>query len=179
MKYCIVTIIDGEIANYYKEISTDVSRKFSVRNISERIPCHITLKYPFEADEYSIRKTGDKLKKIVASKKPFDFQVNGLDEFDQKTIFFSVEKNLKFVDYFRSCVQELGEFDEDRKYSLADLRPHISVVRYLTPLIFTESWNYIANLNLPPLTGSFDNISILVKENDIWKVKEVFSFKNN
>jgi 2'-5' RNA ligase len=50
MRYCIVTIVDGKITSYYKEISTDVSKIFSVRNISERIPCHITLKYPFEGN---------------------------------------------------------------------------------------------------------------------------------
>jgi 2'-5' RNA ligase len=176
MKYCIVTLIRGEIAEAYKRISSDVSVKFSVRNLSERIPCHITLKYPFDVDEQGLQKIEEKIARVIETKKTVDFHVDGFGEFDNMTIFFDIEENMNLVDALKSCVKELGVFDEDRKFSLDNYHPHISVVRYLTPQIFSEVWKYTTGANILSLAGVFDNISILCKEGDVWKVDKVFDF---
>src|SRR3989338_8279152 len=82
MKYFIGYAADGEITDYYQAITTDLSSRFGILNLSEKVPAHLTLVYPKESEE--IGQTLKAVKSFVNDKKPIPFIINGFGKFTGK-----------------------------------------------------------------------------------------------
>lgn len=177
MKYCIVVLIERAVAAYFKQLSTSISHKFSVPNLSERVPCHITLKYPFEATGEEIEIIKDKVQLVASTKKSIDFTLGEFSHFSNKTIFWSVEPKGSVEGLISGYVSELGEFNEDRKFDKDSYKPHISIVRGLSVEDFNLVWDYVKGLPGIKVRGIIDNISILVEKDKTWNIADVFYFK--
>lgn len=178
MRFVIVGLIGGEIDSLYTKISNDVSSRFSIGNVSNKIQCHITLKYPFESTEIEINRVERIVESVADTTKKADFNISGFGSFDHKTIFLKIEDE-KFIKYLKSSILQLGHFDEDRKFDLEKYTPHLSVCRNIPEADFPNIWDYITTTYDPKLIGQFDNISILVEQDAIWKIWKRYDLKGD
>ncbi len=175
MRYCIVYVAQQEaVQKYFNDITATLSDKFGIANLSKRVPPHLTLKYPFESDDFtSIEKA---VENAVVGKSPFPISIDGFSRFPNSTntIFMDIrisENNLSAV---KKIITDLGEFDEDRKFDIDDHKPHMSIVRKLEPQVFNLVWDYVTKLPKPYIDLTFENVTILVREGDVWNIKKMF-----
>ncbi|MEI6490672.1 MAG: 2'-5' RNA ligase family protein [bacterium] len=90
MRRCIVYLAKGEVEEYFKQITSELALNFSERNLSERVPAHITLKYPFETEDVNLIE--NKIADVLKNKSKVLFKVGGFERFEnsKETIFLSV-----------------------------------------------------------------------------------------
>lgn len=180
MRYCIVYLAEGEIEKYFKEITSLLSQKFNIRNLSERIPPHITLKYPFEYEEEKLGEIEKNIENAIAGMKPIDFIVEGFSKFinDSKTIFLKVAKRDDLISLIKDCKSKLGSYGEDKVFDVDNFEPHISIARNLSVSESDKIWEYLIQLEKPLFNLKFDNVSILEwQKNDTWKVLKTYRKK--
>lgn len=79
MRYFIGYLASDEIAKYYNSITTDLSNRFGIEDLSKRVPAHITIIYPFESD--TSEGTEERIGNYIHNKTSFDFRVKGFGEF--------------------------------------------------------------------------------------------------
>lgn len=172
MEYCIASVIEGEIKEYYLKMTHELSDKFGIRDISKKIPAHITLKYPFFTED--VVNVKERTKAVADVYHATEFVVDGFDHFDQATIFLSLRLDKAFDVYIRNCVRDLGEFKEDRSFDPNKFTYHISIARHLTEDTFPKVWSYLQSLPRPEIKGSFDNLTLLNEIDNVWRVVERF-----
>lgn len=176
MRHCIASVIGGDIEQYYTKTTKELSEKFGIRDISKKIPAHITLKYPFYTGDLTSAR--EKIRSVVETCDATEFVVDGFDHFDRTTIFLSVRFEKTFDTRIRECVVKLGQFNEDRNFDPSKFVYHISIARHLNEETFPIVWNYLHSLPHPHIKGMFDNISILTEIDEVWRVVEKFEMKS-
>ncbi len=175
MRYCVVYLVKGELQEYFNQITTDVALKFGTKDLSKRVPPHITLKYPFETDD--IREVENKIIATIKGKPNFNFIVEGFERFADKkeTIFLSVKVDEAAYSVLKQVISEIGEIGEDRNFPV--YKPHLSVVRHLDDGLSDKISEYLNTLPKSRFELFFNNVAILAFENDVWRVYKEFSFK--
>lgn len=172
MRYFIGYLGGGDIEKYYQNITSELSDKFGIRNLSRKVPVHFTLKYPFESEDTS--KVEKDIEVFLKNKTPTPFVINGFDKFGYKTIFLSVEPNGELMSLVKDCLSTLGDLGEIEKFDADEYRLHLSVARHLDPVTFELVWDHLSLLPNPHFELAFDNITLFVLEGGIWNVKKTF-----
>jgi 2'-5' RNA ligase len=166
MKYFVGYLVEGEAADYYKTLTSDLEQRFSVKDLSEYIPPHLTLKIPFEAD--SVEDFENYMATVSKGLSTLDLVVNGFEKFDGKrmTIFLKVTagNNIKTIE---SIVDHLESYGEDTKKLPRPLALHTSIARFLSPERCEEIWNYLQTLPVPQFNLEFNNLTIFKLVNGI------------
>lgn len=176
MRHCIASVIEGDIQQYYLKMTRELSEKFGIRDISKKIPAHITLKYPFHTDDLTSAR--EKIRSVVEMCDATEFIVDGFDHFDRTTIFLSLRFDKTFDTRIRECVVKLGQFNEIKSFDSEKFVYHISLARHLNEDTFPIVWNYLHSLPHPHIKGMFDNISILTETDEVWHVAKKFEMKS-
>lgn len=176
MRYFAGHLIEGEAGEYYKKITADISSRFGVKNLSEYIPLHLTLKAPFETTDISLFEKA--LEEISIKESSIPFAIHGFERFgsQSRTIFLSVEKDAHVQEKSEKLVQTLAVFGNYQRPIPLPLILHASVARYLTPEQSQTVWDYIVSLPAPHFDVQFDNVTLFSFENDCWKVEKTFYF---
>ncbi len=175
MQYFVGYLIEGEVSDYYKTLTSDLEQRFSIKNLSEYIPPHLTLKIPFEPD--NIEDFESYLVTIAESLSSVDLEVDGFEKFDGKrmTIFLKVTagENIKTIE---NVVDRLESYGENTKSLPRPLALHTSIARFLSPEQCEEIWSYLQTAPKPHFNLVFNNLTIfkLVEEN--WEVYKIFRF---
>ena len=174
MRHAVVYLGEGEIEQYYNAITTELSARFGINNLSMRVPPHLTLKYPFETDDTSIAEK--RIEDFLKSKTPIKFLIDGFGRLDDnnETIFLSPVRTGTLDAFVEDCIIKLGDLGEEKKFDPKKFRVHMSVARHLTSEMFEQIWSYVNSLPRPRFQLIFDNLTLFVFENEKWEIKKVF-----
>lgn len=180
MRYFIGILIEKEPAWYYEAITQDLARNFDVRNLSEYIPPHLTLKPPFESEGTS--EIENVIQNILSSQKEFPLHITGFGRYasfgdESRTIFLSVEAEKEDLEKIENTARSLATFGESKKSLSHPFSPHISIGRNLEPAQSKAVWNYLQTLPKPDFKTSFTNITLFRYEDGSWYPEKVFEVK--
>jgi 2'-5' RNA ligase len=168
-------LVEGEASNYYKTLTSDLEQRFGIKNLSEYIPPHLTLKIPFDPD--SIEDFEKYVATVSENLSSADLTVDGFEKFDGKrmTIFLKVTAgdNLKVIE---SVVESLESYGEDTKKLPRPLALHTSIARFLSLEECEEIWSYLQTLPAPQFNLVFNNLTIFKLEDDFWTIYKTFHF---
>lgn len=175
MQYFVGYLVEGEASDYYKTLTSDLEQKFGIKNLSEYIPPHLTLKIPFEPE--SIEDFEKYVATVSETLSTADFVVDGFEKFDGKrmTIFLKVTagENIKIIE---EVVDHLESYGEDTKKLPRPLTLHTSIARFLSPEQCDEIWSYLQTLPKPHFNLVFNNLTIFKLVDEIWEAHKIFRF---
>lgn len=174
MRHFIGYLGKGEVEKYYNAISTELHEKFGISNLSLRVPPHLTLKYPFGADDTS--DIENRIKEFLINKPAIQFFIEGFGRFDDnnETIFLSPTRTDALDAFVEDCIVSLGDMNEEKKFDPKKFRVHMSIARHLNDDLSQEIWNYVIALPKPCFEMVFGNLTLFVLENNKWRVKRSF-----
>lgn len=178
MRYCAGYLIEGEAGEYYKKITADISSRFGIKNLSEYISLHLTLKAPFETTDITLFEKA--LEEISIKESTVPFAIHGFERFgpQSRTVFLSVEKNFSLQEKAEKLVQALAAFGNYQKPIPLPLILHASIARYLTPEESQKVWDYIVSLPVPHFDLQFNNLTLFSFQNNFWKIEKTFYFND-
>ncbi|HEY4477878.1 MAG TPA: 2'-5' RNA ligase family protein [Candidatus Paceibacterota bacterium] len=175
MQYFVGYLVEGEASEYYKALTSDLNQRFGIKNLSEYIPPHLTLKIPFEPD--SIEDFEKYVATVSETLSTVDLSVDGFEKFDGKrmTIFLrvAVGENIKTIE---EVVDHLESYSEYTKKLPRPLTLHSSIARFLSPEQCDEIWSYLQTLPTPQFNLVFNNLTIFKLVDGIWGVHKTFTF---
>lgn len=173
MKYVIVCLIKGDAGNYHNSLVRELARNFSTKDLSQTIPPHLTIKSPFFTKNIKI------IEEIIygfsKSIKKTSFTLKGFDHFRRNVIFMNVNANNYLIDVARNLVKLLGKvrgmtFSE---YESKPVHYHATIAYCESEKMFDAIWLYLSNRK-PEYKVYFDNITILKKVKDKWRIHKEF-----
>ncbi len=174
MYHFIGFLCNQDIQKYYQSITTDLSVRFDIKNLSDRVPAHLTLVYPFESEDTSVIE--DKIKNFVRGKAAMNFTLGGFGRFDDnsRTIFIPVKSTQVLSEFVKECIIEIGSLCESEKFDPETFKLHASVASKLSSEISDAILLHLMTLPEPYFLASFDKITLFVFENEMWRVKRIF-----
>ena len=142
----------------------NISDKFNTWKLHEKLPPHITIFYPFSAE--NIEPVVNFLKNWSHNQKVSGkFEILDFDHFDDKVVFAKVEADLLVM-----------EMVEELRRSL-NWHPHATLANKLSPQEINKILNYVLELEKPNFAIPFDNVTIFRFEGDRkWIVDQFFKF---
>jgi 2'-5' RNA ligase len=167
VRYFVAHLLSGEVQRYYGSLSRDFAFHYKILPLSERVPAHLTVKPPFEADDEKIHAVERALRAFAGQEKPVSLKFSGFGHFGFRTIYLDVE-NGDAVSMIRRGVDFLNMHLPWMPRSIHDgKKPHVSVARFLTRTKSMRIWRQVKSLS-PSISGELDNIAILRKEGKRW-----------
>lgn len=174
-KYFAGYLVGGEAAEYYAKIANDLAFRFGVRDLSERIPPHFTLKPPFTTD--NLASFREALAALAGKEHPTPFVLEGLDSHSGGTVYLAVAQNAAFRRQAEKLVHALFPFGEHQKTLRLPFTPHVSIARYLTEEEKAKVLEYLGMLPSPRFELSFDNLTLFAHDGARWRAEETFKFQ--
>lgn len=177
-KYFIGYVLEGKEKEYNQKLVEEVGPMFGEDYIVENPrPPHLTLKSPFETDK--IEEIESLLSKFAKDHKSTRFKINGFDNFRKFVAFLKVEDSDKIRELQKSLINELKKISWIKidKYDL-EWKPHATIAYGNTQESFNKIWNYLQNLQKPEFDIQFKKISLLKKENNLWKIYKEYELNN-
>lgn len=177
MKYFVAHLLEGEVAEYHRELTLALSRNFNTHPLHEKVSPHITIKIPFEANEYEIKRVEEALLRFTADNTPAPMNIEGFGRFGFKTIYLDVVKSHAAVNLVRNCVEELNAFTWMQQVHHEGNKLHASVARFLKYRQFKRIWRHLKD-ERPHFRHSLNSLTILKKESGAraWSVHRAFDF---
>lgn len=133
---------------------------------------HITLKYPFEANENEISTIADQVKQITRQVEPFTIHVTRAKTFHpvNKTVYLKVETTPELEKLFDAFNSE-DFFGNNAKHIFV---PHITIAEDIPNGEHLDLLGQLTNLNLSQ-KETIDQIHLLFQlEDGVWTVHETF-----
>jgi 2'-5' RNA ligase len=175
MKYFVGYLIEGEAAEWHRNLTKEISEKFGLWKIHEKIPPHVTIYRPFEREDV------EPIKKLLNSWSvgqdiKGNLNISGFDRFDDRVVFAKVEvdeQTRKIGENLRSKIKEIpGMPLED----FPIWNPHATLMNWIEPEDIEKVWEYVNTLEKPNFIISFNNVTLFRSDGDKkWVVDEVFS----
>lgn len=178
MKYFIGYLIEGEAATWHINVVKNISEKFSTWKLHEKLPPHITIFYPFDAED--IKPVVNLLGNWTQNKKvPGNFSLSGFGHFDDKVVFAKAETDQSVKDIVKELQGILKELPKMPEEAFPIWHPHATLANLLSPQEINEIWDYVLTLEKPNFILPFDNVIIFSRfESDgKWVAEESFRFK--
>jgi 2'-5' RNA ligase len=176
MKYFIGYLIEGEAAEWHRDLTKEISEKFGLWEIHEKIPPHVTIFRLLGVEDPELVRS---LLRDWVSKQNTIGAINicGFDRFDDRVVFAKVEIDeqvRKIGEDLRSKIKEIpGMPPED----FPIWNPHATLTNWVEPEEIEKVWNYVNTLEKPNFTLPFNNITLFKFGGDrSWEVEEVFRF---
>lgn len=89
MRFLIAYPLGGEAAEYHTALSNQLAERFGLEPVAARIPPHLTLKAPFEAED--IGPIRELLAYFAQKETPEPIHLGGFEHFDGRVVFLDVE----------------------------------------------------------------------------------------
>lgn len=168
-KYFVAHLLTGNVKRYHGALTRELSKRFRIFPLHERVEPHITIKAPFEADEDGIAEVERVLRAFAHSQTVVPFTVRGFGRFGFRTVYLDVDRGSRAVLLVRRAIQELNAaIPWMTKAPLEGNKLHASVARFMDRVQSRRVLRF-----LKPYTPQFetvlDNITILKKEGNRWK----------
>jgi 2'-5' RNA ligase len=188
MKYFIGYVIEGEAEEYYKNICKELARNFGIKDLSLRLPPHLTFVPPFEIEDNKNQvreRIIQALKMIADEQKIINFNMKGFGRFGHgsRTIFLSFEASEEVNNVIQEINQKIKDLVKQKIISVFELKLlsknihlHTSIARFLTPNLSNKIWNYLKELHEPRFKLKFDNLTLFELKESGWISIEVFRF---
>lgn len=126
-KYFLALVPEGKIQQLAQGLKEEIRETFGVK-YALKSPAHVTLKMPFVFNEAKEQELISRIHDFLKSHRPFDLQIEGVDTFGNRVIFWGVMGGSSLyelqADLRIFCKQELKLVDElaDRNY-----HPHMTI----------------------------------------------------
>ncbi|MDP2704806.1 MAG: 2'-5' RNA ligase family protein [Patescibacteria group bacterium] len=179
MRYFIGYLIEGEAGEYYKKITADLSERFGIKNLSEYIPLHLTLKAPFETGDISVIEKV--LEDTAVKEETSPLVIDGFERFgsQSRTIFLGIKDNVRVQEKAEKLLHLLSGFGNYQKPIPLPLKLHASIARYLSPEQSQNVWDYVSSLPAPHFDLQFNNLTLFVHQDNHWEIQKTFYFHDN
>lgn len=176
MKYFIGHLLSKEVENYYKKITLDLSNKFGIKNLSEYIPPHFTFKPPFEFNNEELLK--EEIRGVIKDLETFNIKIYDFGNFyfESRTIYLKPKNNEDIQNKLKDIILKTNNIGDKNIKARDPFELHISIARYLDHDKFEEIWSYLKLIEKPNIDREFNNLTLFVKENDNWIVRETCRF---
>lgn len=179
MRYIIAHLIRDEAGEAHERITKDLTLKFDVFPLHDKLPPHLTLKQWFEMDEQGMGTLYESLDTFADSQTQSAYTLAGFGNFLQDTIFIDVIPSRKMLQSRLDLMEVLhsikemtfDEFDSDSHF-------HATVAMgALKPFEYDKVRNYLNTIDQPNFQMKFDNFAILKKSVDTWIVDRVWEIR--
>ncbi len=173
MRYFIGYLIQGEAAEWHRNCAKEISKKFNTEKIYERIPPHITLVPPFDAEDiFSVK---DTVHAWTARSVPGDFVLSGFDRFGDEVIFASVDTSAAVAEAVSDLQKQVQMMPDIPSPGYREWRPHATLANHFKPFEVSAIWEYVCVLPKPQFVLPFDNVTLFRRdEGGTWRVDEIF-----
>lgn len=171
MRYLVAHLLSGEASAYHKALAQELTLRFHTLPLHERIPAHITIKPPFEADEEGVAHVERVLRAFAQGERAAPLFYRGFGRFGFRTIYLDVQKSPEAVSLARRALKTLNEnvFWLPRQPREGN-KLHASVARFLAPRQSRRIWRFLKECTYPQFSSSLDNLAILKKDGRDWRI---------
>lgn len=178
-RYLITHILDGEVGKFCQEISNEVAQKFSIADAHQRIPPHLTLKAPFEADTDSITDVESILESIANRFSLAPITISGFSHFNQRVIYLDVFASPEVRTVSNALTERLQTLPwMSFSHHDTNITFHATLARAESPNQCENILSYLRSTYRPNNEVAFDNISLLQKhEDNEWKIQSQYKIK--
>ncbi|MBP7708273.1 2'-5' RNA ligase family protein [Candidatus Pacearchaeota archaeon] len=176
-KYVLVFLPNAEVTEYGDKLVAEVGPKFGEYHLVENPrPFHVTLKSPFYMeDTVELEKV---LAEFASKCKSSNVDVSGFDNFRRSVAFLNTTFSKAGIELQKNLIEAIkgikglyfGEFD-------LQWHPHLTIAYGNLPPTFDKIWEYLQSLPVPKFKLKFDNITLLKKEGNEWKIYKRFDIK--
>ncbi len=171
MKYLIAHLLSGDARAFHERITRELARRYHTLPLSERIPPHITVKPPFEADNERIKEVERILRAFAKGERAAPLTLSGFGHFGFRTIYVDVSKSPEAVALARRTLKILnGNAEWIPKNPLEGNKLHTSIARFLTRRQSRHIQRYLGVIESPRFETFFDNLAILKKDGPGWEL---------
>ncbi|VVB80360.1 RNA 2',3'-cyclic phosphodiesterase [uncultured archaeon] len=179
--YVLVYLIEGKAKRYHQALSKEISKKFNVKNPSDRIVPHITIKFIGNLNNKNqVKELIRKINETSFNLRKFEFTLEGFNNFDRRVLFIDVKK----IDALQNAYQEvysriikLPFIKKVPKFEGKNMHFHATLCIDDIEKKFDKIKNYLSNRN-PVYEVYFNNLALMKKENNerwkpikIWRIK--------
>lgn len=175
MQYLIAYKVPGEVALWHKNATKQLAERFAVKNVSDSIAPHLTLKSPFSYQD--IDEVKSLLADFVSSCEPAPIFYRGFGHFSKRVIFLNAEaspparQNIDDLSLKLSKLPKLSFREQDREIVL-----HATLARAQNKDQFSKIMAYLENKFSPDFETQFASVGLWNKENGYWHLLDNFSF---
>lgn len=164
MKYFVAHLLSGEAQRYHERLTRELSHRFDIVPLHERVPPHLTIKIPFEANTEQIEELERVLRSFARTHEARELTLKGFGHFGFRTVYLDVASGDPSVQIARECLKTLRDHVPWLSHGpLEGNKLHASVARFLTRKQFARIWRML-KIAHPHFTTLFDNIAILKKK---------------
>lgn len=176
MEYSIFYLIRGEAGKDHVLLAKEISKKFKIGDVSERLPPHLTLKIPFET--HNIEDICAVVEKVKVRFSQSPFLLSGFGNFRKEVIFVDVQPSQTLLNMTSQLLEELRKIPHMTFGSYEDKTPifHATLGYCDSPQIFFKIWKYLSRKKFHHPVN-FDNVAIMKKEKGKWHIYKVFEIK--
>jgi 2'-5' RNA ligase len=180
-KFGIISLMPEEVRNYHHELRLKLVAQFGV-SVNLNVPTHITIKYPFQVED------ADEIEKIIQefcdTQPKTSWLLQGFNRFintDNHVVFIDVVSPVetrmahsRFLDQLRKVNWvQWGQFD------IPDVHYHVTLATHgLTNENFDAVWSFLVQQEKPNFEIFFDNLALVLIEENLRSVYKTFRFQN-
>jgi len=169
--YFIGYLIEGEAADWHYRTAKEISDKFNTWKIHEKLPPHITIYAPFEAEEL------DKIRNILRewTEQPMagNFILSGFEHFDDRVVVADIKTDEPVIESVNQLQKELSAFLSPPEFP--EWNPHATLAVRLEPEKINKIWQYVQTLPKPNFTLPFNNITLFKYAGErVWNIEQIF-----
>lgn len=178
MKYFVAYLLSGDAKVYHERLTRELSEKYRITPLHERIPPHITVKAPFETDEMGIADVERTLRSFAHNEYATPMTLRGFGRFGFRTVYMDVEKAPEVVLLVRRAIATLNaHVPWMQSAPLEGNKLHASVARFLNRRQFRRIWRHVQDERVRFPT-SLDSMAILKKVGRSWELYALVPLKS-
>jgi 2'-5' RNA ligase len=178
MRYSIFYLLSGEAKKYNEKLmreSADVSGERYVVDVS-KLPPHITLRSPFEFDDF--KKLDSLLKDFAKKQKKTKIRFKSFGNFRRFVSFMKPSFSVGTKIIQKELIKELDKKLRIRPHEF-DVKhhPHATICYGNNKEQFNLIWNYLKKQKKPNFELEFNEIALMEKVDNQWAVKKKYELK--
>lgn len=175
MQYLIAYKIPGEVAVWHKNLTKQLAEKFAIKDVSDSIAPHLTLKSPFSY--HDIDEVKGLLADFATTCESAPIFYRGFGHFSERVIFLNVEaspparKNVDNLSAKLSKPPNLSLREQDQEIVL-----HATLARAQNKNQFSKIMTYLKSKFSPDFESQFASVGLWRKKDGSWYLLDNFSF---
>jgi len=179
MKYAIVCLLKGKTKEYQENLMSDISDKFGIENLNNKIMPHITLKSPFETEDIS--ELENRLETFARKNRSSEILINGFGSFNDNVLYLDAEFSDKAKKTFRRFNKKIEDLDyiDFHEYDKMEENFHSTLAIIKDRNKFNKIKNYLENNYSPEFNMDFDNVAV-IKRPELereWQIDKIYNLK--
>lgn len=178
MKYFIAHLLKGDAREYHNRLTHELTERFNTTPLYEKVDPHITVKIPFEANNYELAQLESMLTTFSHFTRPEPLLFEGFGRFGFRTVYMDVVKSRGAVELVRECLKDLQGLHWMQQSPHEGNKLHASVARFMTHRKFRKVRRHLRH-ERPCFKQTLDNLVIMKKVpgQKKWEVHKEFELK--